>query len=297
MGTLQKWLYFFLLFFIAPLTVTCADRQPAAAFVLIGSTPGDDQIKKLLKIPASNPIDFISWQISFDGSNNFALDVQFGISQPNTLGFKADGEKRTINGKYAITSSIRSGNLLQLQSTGLSGNILIKQINENLFHFQDANGGLMIGNGGWSYSLQRKSLTVNGKIRMRSMVNKNDTAFKMVFDGRTPCLEIAREHVEMKPNPDCFKIKWRLTLRRDQNQTCAIRNIVDEQPRDIEGNWEIIKEVSGNVQTCFYRIKVPNLSRPIHFFIADDNILFFVDEHFIPFIGNKNFSYTMNRVK
>src|SRR5690606_23546157 len=101
---------------------------------------------------------------------------------------------------------------------------------------------LMVGNGGWSYSLNRESPVDSGKILISSSVSE-DKSLQLVFDGRTPCQEIAAEHPEMNASPSCFKLKWRLILNRDSvthlPATCIIRKVVDNEPRDISGKWTI----------------------------------------------------------
>lgn len=94
-------------------------------------------------------------------------------------------------------------------------------------------------------------------------------------------------------------IKWRLILNRDsltyEPTTCSIRNIVDNEPRDISAKWEIITGTETNPDAIIYKIKVDNLDEPILLFAADDNVLFFLDKHMKPIIGNKDFSFTMNK--
>jgi hypothetical protein len=103
----------------------------------------------------------------------------------------------------------------------------------------------------------------------------------------------------MKASDACFKIKWKLTLMRDsvtyQPTTCIIRNIVDNQPRDIMGRWEIVMGTATNPHAIMYKITVYNLAEPILLFAGDDNVLFFINKHHEPMIGNKDFSFTVNQ--
>src|SRR5690606_30216252 len=108
---------------------------------------------------------------------------------------------------------------------------------------------MMVGNGGWSYSLNRKEPVPNNETLISSTIPE-DKSIQLVYDGRTSCQEIANEHSEIKATSSCFKIKWRLILNRDsityQPTTCTIRNVVDNQPRDVSGKWEIIKGTATN---------------------------------------------------
>lgn len=44
-----------------------------------------------------------------------------------------------------------------------------------------------------------------------------------------------------------------------------------------------------------YKIQADNLVEPVLLFLGDENVLFFLDKDNNPFIGNKDFSFTMNK--
>jgi hypothetical protein len=282
------------------LSVSCDSKVVTSEVVLVGSTPGDESIKSMLSIPADTKIDFMRWNLKLDSKKSFVLDLEFGESQPNALGFKNGGEKRTITGKFAIDENGDKSNfqeIYQLKSSSLPEKISLVKLNQNLFHILTSQNRLMNGNGGWSYSLNRKNPISSNKILFSS--GPLDQSLQLVFDGRTPCQEIAAEHPEMNAGQSCFKLKWRLILNRDslthQPTTCTIRNIVNNQPRDISGTWKIINGTETNPEAIIYRIEVDNLAEPILFLAGDENVLFFLDRNKEPFIGNEDFSFTLNK--
>jgi hypothetical protein len=255
----------------------------------------------MLTIPAEAKVDFIRWNLILDDENAFVLDIAYGESKPNTLDFKSAG-KQTIKGTYLIVKNQeenRFKEIYQFKSDDLPEIISIVKINENLFHILTPQNQLMIGNGGWSYSLNRKVPINSGKILISSPV-PDDKSLQFVFEGRTPCQEIATEHLEMNADQSCFKIKWRLILNRDsithEPTTCTIRNIVNNQPRDVTGRWTIIKGTATNEEAIIYKVQADNLAEPILFFLGDENVLFFLDKDNNPFIGNEDFSFTMNKI-
>jgi hypothetical protein len=136
--------------------------------VFNGSTPGNDEVKSLLNIPAETNVDFIRWKLTLldKGPNRFAfhLTVDFGEAQPNTSGLKGGGEKRSFDGQYYI---VRSGiwgdhhNVYQLESRALSGRISLVRLSDNVLHLLSRRAELMVGNGGWSYTLNRQEPVVN----------------------------------------------------------------------------------------------------------------------------------------
>ena len=282
------------------LTASCSARNIKPEIILIGSTPGDESIKTMLTIPAETKVDFIRWNLILDDKKAFVLDIAYGESKPNTLDFKS-AIKQTIKGTYLIVKNQgenRFKEIYQFKSDDLPEIISIVKINENLFHILTPQNQLMIGNGGWSYSLNRKVPIEPGKILISSPV-PDDKSLQLVFEGRTRCQEIATEHPEMNASPSCFKIKWRLILNRDsithEPTTCTIRNIVNNQPRDVTGRWILIKGTTTNAEAIIYNVQADNLAEPFLFFLGDENVLFFLEKDINPFIGNEDFSFTLNK--
>lgn len=282
------------------LAASCSAAHIDPEITLVGSTPGDESIKSMLSIPADTKIDFIRWSLKMDDKNTFVLDVTYGVSQPNTLDFKGDGQKQTIKGRYLITKSQHNGfqEVYQLMSDDLSENVSLVKLNENLFHILTSQNQLMVGNGGWSYTLNKKVPFDSRGILISSPIS-DDNSLQLVFDGRTPCREIAEAHPEMNASQSCFKLKWRLILNRDSvtylPSTCTIRNIVDNQPRNIFGKWEIIKGTATNPDAVIYKVVVDNLAEPILLLVGDENVLFFLDMNYELFTGNEDFSFALNK--
>lgn len=282
------------------LTASCSAKNIKPEIILIGSTPGDELIKTMLTIPAETKVDFIRWNLILDDKKAFVLDIAYGESKPNTLDFKSEN-KQTIKGTYLILKNQeenRFKEIYQLKGDDLPEIISIVKINENLFHILTPQNKLMTGNGGWSYSLNRKNTVDSGEILISSP-KSNNKSLQLVFEGRTPCQEIATEHPEINADRSCFKIKWRLILNRDsiihEPTTCTIRNIVNNQPRDVTGRWTIIKGTATNAEAIIYKIQADNLAEPILLFFGDENVLFFLDKDNNPFIGNEDFSFALNK--
>ncbi len=285
-------------------STACSATQPSAERVLVGSTPGDELIKSLLTIPVETKVDFIKWNLKLTNATNhgtFLLDVHFGESRPNTLGFKNDGEKRSFEGTFTISENKNErigSEVYQLKGNGLPSAISMIKVSENLFHLLTPQNKLLVGNGGWSYSLSRKELIDSGEILISSSVSDN-RPLQLVFDGRTPCQEIANEHPEMGASQSCFKLKWRLILNRDSVSqlptTYVIRKIVDNEPRDVSGKWTILKGTPANPDAIIYQIEPDKPDESISFLVADNDVLFILDKNGNPYIGNADFSFTLNR--
>lgn len=286
-------------------STSCSATRTSSEIVLVGSTPGDESIKSMLTIPTEIKVDFIKWNLKLksenDSLNSFQLDINFGESKPNTLGFKNGGEKRSFEGTFTISENkdINVGSeIYLLKSKSLPNSISIIKISENLFHLLTPQNRLMTGNGGWSYSLNRKEAVGSGKILISSTITDNKL-LQLVFEGRTPCREIANEHPEMNASQSCFKLKWKLILDKDSVNhlptTYTIRKVVDGEPRDVSGKWTIVTGIPTNPDAIVYKIEPDNPKVSIAFLVADDNVLFFLDKNNEPYIGNEDFSFTLNK--
>jgi hypothetical protein len=286
-------------------STSCSATGTSTEIVLVGSTPGDELIKSLLTIPTDTKVDFIRWNLKLNNANvnqnSFLLDINFGESQPNTSGFKNGGEKRSFEGTFSVSENkdVNTGSeIFYLKSKSLPKAISIIKISENLFHLLTPQNELIPGNGGWSYSLNRKETVNSGKILISSTISDNKS-LQLVFEGRTPCQEISDEHPEMNTSQSCFKLKWKLILNKDSVNhlptTYIIRKVVDNKPRDVSGKWTIIAGIPANPDAIIYKIEPDKPDEAISFLVADDNVLFFLDKNNEPYIGNENFSFTLNK--
>lgn len=286
-------------------TLSLASATP---IVFVGSTPGDELIKSQLTIPSDREVDFIRWNLLLNDTksnqNTFVLKIAFGVSQPNTLDFKTE-EKLSFQGTYTIAPSknkILHGVIYHLKSSSLPAEIMMVKLNENIFHLLTPQHRLMIGNGGWSYTLNRKELIVDNTAVAPALTSPSrllsDTTRQVVYDGRTPCQDYAAEH-QLKVTSSCFKLKWRLILNRDaithQPTTYTIRKVVDNIPRDVSGNWRIIKGTKENPDIIIYQLDPEDPQNSICFLAGDENVLFFLDKKFRLHAGNGDFSYTLNK--
>lgn len=278
--------------------ITTEKKYENETIFLVGSTPGDKEIKTQLGISDVLNVDFIRWDLRINKSNNFELNIQFGESQPNTLGFKNGGHFKNYQGIYTIS---KNENKVFYQLVANQLKITLIKLNNNLFHLLTASNNLMIGNGGWSYTLNNNKPTYNFNIlpsMSSSLDTFNNNLVQVVFDGRTPCQEFANEH-QILVDKSCFKLKWKLTLNRDKNTlkptTYTIRKVIDNVPKDISGFWKIINGTKHNPDAVIYQLDPDKPNQTISLFVADQNILYILHKNESFFIGNENFSFTLNK--
>lgn len=290
------------------ISFSSGSSRTTSPILFVGSTPGDELIKSLLTIPTDKEVDFIRWNLILNETNSnektFSLKIAFGVSQPNTLGFKVE-ERLAFDGTYMIAPSknkILHGVIYHLKSSSLASDIMMVRLNENIFHLLTPQHRLMIGNGGWSYTLNRKELIIDkatvATALTRSSTILSDTSRQIIYDGRTPCQDYATEH-QLQVTSSCFKLKWRLILNRNpithEPTTYTIRKVVDNIPRDVSGNWAIINGIKENPNIIIYQLDPEDPENSICFLAGDENVLFFLDKKFRLHAGNGDFSYTLNK--
>jgi hypothetical protein len=288
---------------------SCSGARTANALsskiVLVGSTPGDSLIKSMLALSPESQIDFIRWDLTLNqaesDSKTYVLNIAFGEGQPNTLSFKGGGEKLSVEGTYTVSKS-QKGDIYELKSKKTPTPISLVKLNENLFHLLTPDNKLMVGNGGWSFTLNRKDSTANSSTVLPSRIttsSPDDTAQQVIFDGRTPCLDLAKQY-KLQVESDCVKLKWKLTLFRDAKTNKPTTYTLQKplnRPNTAQGKWTIIKGIRTNPGAVIYQLDPDKPDESISFLVGDENVLFFLDKENQLFTGNGDFSFTLNRRK
>jgi hypothetical protein len=264
-------------------------------------------MKSTLYLPSDELIDFMKWELTLTGNadkGSFLLNLNYGESQPNTSGFKQGGKNISCSGKYdaVLTESENlHGTVYSLRSNDETGIIIrMIKVNENIYHLLTNDDRLFIGNGGWSYTLNRKPPLHPGTLPVLTDLEYvlSDTTVKSVFDGRTPCSPIAAEY-NFPASGDCFKIKWRLTLLRDPATHLPGEYILQNifaGDRKATGTWEISVGTPLSPGVVIYRLDPGKPEKSLSFLAADRNVLYFLDRNDQIFTGNSDFSFTLNRV-
>lgn len=119
-----------------------------------------------------------------------------------------------------------------------------------------------------------------------------------VFDGRTPCQEIAYK-MNISVKPACHKIKWRIILYQDpitqSPTTCEIKGLFS-RTEDDKTKWMIQRGTPSNPDAVVFILGADD-SNTLYFLKGDDNILLFLDRNKDLMVGNRDFGYTLNRIE
>ncbi|RYU96638.1 hypothetical protein [Emticicia agri] len=137
------------------------DAKPLATYV--GTSPCGNILKPFLGIANEPDCDFTKWTLTLyqpkaDRPAMVKLVYQYGVSRPNTSGFK-DEKRAEFEGHWTIqkgTKTKPNAMVYQVTIHTLDKNLLFLKLSDNVIHLLDSQRGLMIGNSGYSYTLSKQ---------------------------------------------------------------------------------------------------------------------------------------------
>lgn len=250
----------------------------------IGSTPANSPaVRGFLGIPLSDSVDFIRWNIVLQ-DNKFSMKCNYGIGKPNTNGFMQGGKWVELNGV------MRKENHYYYFLEAKNKILGLLELSNSLLHLLDTDKTLLIGNGGWSYTLNREKGEVSPPTAnyLSKQIVLKDT---VVFQGRTPCWDFPL----VNSSPQCYKKKWLIVLYADpktKQPTTYHLNGNSRGEGGTKGKWKIINGKNGKV---IYQLFSETEVTPLELLLLDENVLAFTDNKGQLLVGNEDFSYTLNR--
>jgi hypothetical protein len=129
-----------------------------------GSSPCGNFIKPLLNIPLNEDCDRIKWNITLyrDSKTHqpttFKLSCIFGMQEQGGPGFIGGGKRVEAGGRWIITKGTKANRnavVYQLNLKKDKSAIFFVKMDDNILHLLYSDKSLMIGNSGWSYTLNR----------------------------------------------------------------------------------------------------------------------------------------------
>jgi len=248
----------------------------------IGSTPANNVIRSFFGIPFTDSIDFIRWKLIIK-DKDYQLQCNYGIGKPNTNGFINGGTNINLSGEY-----IKEKNHYNFKN----GTKTLKavELNGDLIHLLNTDNSLLIGNGGWSYTLNNITPSVTSQVTITAA----PTALKdsMAFEGRTPC----KIPGVIAPGTTCYKLKWYIILYANATTNKPGTYKVWGTPYRTEGgrkgNWKIVTGANGRT---IYQLDDANGNGFLYLLKLDNNILVFTDAQGKLLVGDEDFDYTLNK--
>jgi hypothetical protein len=188
--------------------------------IFVGTTPGSQSIRQLLQISSDPEPEVIRWKLT--------LYQEEKTLAPAGYQLRCD---------YGLTAPGEPG--------------LAKGIKLN------PDRSLMIGNGGWSYSLNRAERAEElvdpalsrsePDMSYRISALATGPAVAGVFEGRSPCRGIARQ-LRIPSHPACLKAKWRVTLYQNPETLTPTTYRIEGtffRRGAVEGTWAHVRTRNG----------------------------------------------------
>ena len=299
---------------------TSSDSQPAKQTIqssFEATTPFGDAVKKILGITTVDKYEMMKWSLTLNKDpkkftpTTFDLIYEYGMPKQGTRGFMDGSKKVVLNGtwvteKGALTNKLAP--IITLTATGAKVSLSFLQPDENVLHLLDDTKALMVGNGAWSYTLNRKEpVSQNSLIPGDNLVPKvsGDTDTVGIFVGRTPCYS-GLTIINNIAQSGCQLVKCELVLLQDVNTHTPANFVLktvyvgkgDNKYTTI-GKWEMLQYTTRNATAIVYQLKpdATTSTNPISLLKGDDNILFFMETDGRLLVGNNYSSYTLNRAK
>ena len=270
----------------------------------VGSTPCDAAPRRFLEIPDSASCERITWQLAFSAPtapSTFRLRIVYGMQARNEPGFQGGGTGKELNGAWSVVAGPASeprAIVYRLTLNEPARSLELRKLGDNLLHLLNQRRTLMVGNGGWSYTLSRKGGVARRDVPVRLERTPGAHAGAAgVFDGRSPCQPIASQ-LSSRQGDDCTKLKWRLQLYQDEVSGAPTRYILEgtlyrSAPRT--GKWAILTS-KEQPNVVIYQLDPDESGGFLSFVMLDNNVLFFLDKDRGLLVGDTDSSYTLNRV-
>ena len=291
-------------------------RGPEIYGVFQGNTPCSAQARPLPQIPVDTDCDQMIWNLllyqdpATGAPTTYRLNSAYGLSKQGTNDLIDGGTPIAMKGKWTITTGIKNdpqATVYQLNDSDSQAMASFLKVSDDLIHVLSSEKTLLVGNGAWSYTLDRMDNQSPAQISVESPpeppirppqppMPAGSSVFG-VFDGRTPCHEVVLEFTNTTPFPGCLKIKWRLTLYQDSATGKPSTYLFMGTSQFREGSWNIVNGMNGDPDALVYQLQPDNGQGPVSFLKVDDNHLFIMDRAMQLLVGNELFSYTLSRVE
>ena len=280
------------------LAVLALATAPPPALQFVGSTPCDSLPRRFLGIAATAECERISWDVTFAGDGTFGLRSAYGMQAVNSPGFAGGGTAVNVRGIWiSVAADARYPKARVYRLTAGKQSLDFIRLDDNLLHLLSADARLMVGNPGWSYTLSRKVPVAAPQMLDGLEPYTAPRRAAEVFEGRTPC-EALEKDLGRTRNPECAKVKWRLTFHRDDLGT-PTRYVLEgfgyrNPPRT--GTWTA-GHLRDDHRSVVIRLDRSGTGHFLRFVLRDGNILLFVDNSGRLMVGDEYYSYTLNRVR
>ncbi|MEX2272736.1 MAG: hypothetical protein WD690_14780 [Vicinamibacterales bacterium] len=280
---------------------------PAPAVTeFVGSTPCDEPARRFLGI-SDAACEQITWELALandPAGRPFELRARYRMPIPGSPNHLDAGTALQVRGVWTSapgTGAHKGRTMYTLTTDGKA--LRFALLEQDLLHLLTSDSRLMVGNAGWSYTLNPRAASTAGDARRMEAVDSIARDLAGEFEGRTPCQEISKQ-LNLAVDAGCTKLKWGLTLFQDAATGRPAAYKLDgtlyrdgrlhrAAPRT--GTWSVLRDPSSGA--LIYRLDRDEPGDYLLLIRADENVLFFLDKRGNALVGDRSHSYTLNRTE
>lgn len=269
-----------------------------------GSTPCGEPFGKLFDIPADAEPP-VRWALTLHQDPRTKSPTVYKL-RAEYDGAKPPAARKPVSivkeGRWSIGKGTTSDPNAAVYELASGVNFL--KLTDNILHAMNPDRTLAVGNGGWSYTLNRTTAAEKVIVPSAEWLRRPSESFTIsplafgqnvfgVFEGRTPAQVIARE-LDINTDADRFKVKWRVTLYQNPETKAPTTYKVEgslHRQGGREGTWSVVQGELG----AEYHLSATKTEATLLLLRGDDDVLFFLGQDRKPEVGHSDFSYTLNR--
>lgn len=283
--------------------IGCAQpgAKPDVLGEFVGSSPCGEPFGKLFDIPAdANPP--VRWTLTLyqdpktKSPTVYKLRAEYDGAKPPAARKRVTKDEE---GRWSVGKGTKSDPDAVVYQ--LAGAVNFLKVSDDILHAMNPDRTLAVGDGGWSYSLNRS--TAAEKVvppsaeagrgaapRTVAPLASGENVFGL-FEGRTPGTGIVRElKIDIG---DCPKVKWLVTLYQDPKTKAPTTYKIEStlhREKARAGTWSVVRDKGVVV----YHLAKTEKEADLFLLKGDDNVLFFLGQDRKPLVGHADFSYTLN---
>jgi hypothetical protein len=268
-----------------------------------GSSPCGEPFGRLFDIPpdADPPV---RWTLTLYQDSKaksptvYKLRAEFNGAKPPAARKQVTKDKE---GRWSVGKGTKFNNDAIVYE--LAGAVNFYKVTDAIVQAMSPDRALAVGNGGWSYTLNRTTAAEKVVVPSADSVRRSESYTMSpvasgenvfgVFEGRTPAQGVCRE-LKIATEADRMKAKWRVTLYQDPKTRAPTSYKVEGSLHRKEvraGTWSVDRD-NG---TVVYHLSETKTEAGLFLLKGDDNVLFFLGQDRKPMVGHADFSYTLNR--
>ena len=138
------------------------------------------------------------------------------------------------------------------------------------------------------------ALLHSGRAREATATPASSDSLMGVFEGRTPCGQIAVEFTGF-PSQNCEKIKWQLTLYRDSSSGRPTTFLYEGTRTTRRGTWTTRRGSASDPNAWIYQLAPVPSGKPLFLLSVEDDVLLLLDPQLSVVVGDASWSYALNR--